>query len=100
MEIFFPDKQKLKNYSFKNKLNTMKKSLLTLATAIVLICTIITQAQAQDDELKVRFGVKGGVNFSNLYTKDVDQNNMLVGFNLGLFAKLPIASFLAGIYAI
>ena len=73
----------------------MKKSFLTLATAIILICTTITQAQAQDDELKVRFGVKGGVNFSNLYTKDVDQNNMLVGFNLGVFAKLPIASFLA-----
>ncbi len=73
----------------------MKKLFLTLTTAFVLICTTLTQAKAQDDELKARFGIKGGVNFSNLYTKDVDENNVLTGFNLGVFAKLPIASFLA-----
>ena len=73
----------------------MKKLFFTFATAIVLTCTAHTQAQAQDDELKARFGVRGGVNFSNLYTKNVDENNVLTGFNVGVFAKLPVASFLA-----
>ncbi len=73
----------------------MKKLFITLTTAVVLMCTTLTQAQAQGDELKPRFGVRGGVNFSNLYTKDVDQNNMLTGFNLGVFAKLPVTNFLA-----
>ncbi len=73
----------------------MKKLFITLTAAVALMCTTLTQAQAQDDELKPRFGIKGGVNFSNLYTKDVDDNNVLTGFNLGVFAKLPVASFLA-----
>ncbi len=53
----------------------------------------LTNANAQENVSKI--GVKGGVNFSNLYTEDVDDNNMLTGFNVGLFAKLPIANYLA-----
>jgi hypothetical protein len=33
--------------------------------------------QAQEDATK--FGIKGGVNFSNFYTDDVDDNNVLTG---------------------
>ena len=73
----------------------MKNLFLTFTAAAALICMTFSQAQAQDDELKVRLGVKGGVNFSNLYTENVDENNALVGFNLGVFAKLPITNFLA-----
>jgi hypothetical protein len=53
----------------------------------------LTNANAQENVSK--FGVKGGVNFSNLYTEDVDDNNMLTGFNVGFFAKLPIANNIA-----
>jgi hypothetical protein len=53
----------------------------------------LTNANAQENVSK--FGVKGGVNFSNLYTDDVDDNNMLTGFNVGFFAKLPIANNIA-----
>ena len=42
-----------------------------------------------------KIGIKGGVNFSNLYTEDVDDNNVLTGFNVGLFAKLPITEMFA-----
>jgi hypothetical protein len=41
--------------------------------------------QAQEDATK--FGIKGGVNFSNFYTDDVDDNNVLTGFNVGLLLK-------------
>jgi hypothetical protein len=37
-------------------------------------------------------GVKGGVNFSNMYVEDVDDENMLVGFNIGLYANMPVSS--------
>jgi len=43
----------------------------------------------------VKFGVKGGVNFSNMYTDDVDDENVLTGFNVGLFAKVPVTSFVS-----
>lgn len=70
----------------------MKKIFLTLTATLVTLCMSLSQAQAQDDELKPRFGIKAGANLSNLYTKDVDDNNMLAGFNAGVFAKLPVTS--------
>jgi hypothetical protein len=36
------------------------------------------------------YGIKGGVHFSNLYTRDVENTNMRRGFNFGLFARLPL----------
>ena len=52
-------------------------------------------SQSLNDDTNLKFGVKGGVNFSNLYTDNVDENNVLTGFNAGLFAKLPITESLA-----
>jgi hypothetical protein len=69
----------------------MKKTKLIIALALML--GTLQLANAQDG--KFRFGVKGGVNFSNLYTDNVDDEHVLVGFNAGLFAKLPITKFLA-----
>nr|WP_229684224.1 porin family protein [Flavobacterium limi] len=39
------------------------------------------------------FGIKGGVNMSNLYSDsdDIDDENALWGFNAGVFAAFPIA---------
>lgn len=45
-------------------------------------------ANAQNTQI----GVKGGVNLSNFYVDEVQDNNMKVGLNLGLFAKLPVTS--------
>lgn len=42
-----------------------------------------------------QIGVKGGVNFSNLYTEDVDDNNVLTSFNAGLYATIPLTNFIA-----
>lgn len=41
------------------------------------------------------FGVKGGANFTNLITGDVNDNNLLTSFNVGVFALLPITGFIA-----
>ncbi|MEO8234131.1 MAG: porin family protein [Flavobacterium sp.] len=70
----------------------MKNSKIMIA--IVLLVSISQIALAQDNS-KLKFGFKGGVNFSNLYTEDVDDNNVLTGFNFGVFAKLPITQSFA-----
>jgi hypothetical protein len=52
---------------------------------------------AQDNNVNTEFGVKGGFNMSNLYNSgdDVDDNNILYGFNAGVYATLPISDFIA-----
>jgi len=43
----------------------------------------------------MQFGVRGGLNLSNLYTSDAKSSDMIVGFNLGVFDKLPVTNFFA-----
>jgi Outer membrane protein beta-barrel domain len=73
----------------------MKNLKIILATLLLIGMSQFTSAQDTSDSSKLKFGFKGGVNFANLYTQDVESNNVLIGFNAGLFAKLPITSFLA-----
>lgn len=72
----------------------MKKLKSILALALLTSFSQVAFSQTTDSA-KLKFGVKGGVNFSNLYTEDVDDNNVLAGFNLGLFARLPITQTFA-----
>lgn len=71
----------------------MKKSILSFTTAIALFTSI--QASAQVNKSGPHFGVKGGLNLSTLFTDDIEDKNTLVGYNAGVFAKIPINSFLA-----
>lgn len=67
---------------------------LKKALAVVLLTIgVTTTIQAQESGASI--GIKGGINMSNLYTKDVDDENVLAGFNVGLFAELPITSSLS-----
>jgi len=52
---------------------------------------------AHDTNVTTEFGVKGGFNMSNLYNSgdDVDDNNVLYGFNAGVYATLPISDMVA-----
>jgi hypothetical protein len=50
-----------------------------------------TNSNAQSSNV-TKFGVKGGVNFSNLYTDNADDENVLTGFNIGLYAKVPVTN--------
>lgn len=71
----------------------MKNSKKLIFASLALSFMTFTSVQAQENVAK--FGVKGGVNFSNFYTDNVDDNNVLTGFNVGLFAKMPIAENIA-----
>lgn len=73
----------------------MKKLNLLGFAMFLAICLSITTTQAQDGKTTPSIGFKGGLNFSNLYTDNVDDNNVLTGFNAGLYAKLPITKSIA-----
>ncbi|WP_291119923.1 porin family protein [Flavobacterium sp. UBA6135] len=60
---------------------------------IILLSSAFATSNAQTNDSSTSgasFGFKGGVNFSNLYTDDVDDNNVLTGFNAGIFISLPL----------
>jgi hypothetical protein len=71
----------------------MKNSKKLIFASLVLSFMSFTAVQAQ--EKTASFGFKGGLNFSNLYTDNVDDNNVLTGFNAGLYAKFPISNNIA-----
>jgi hypothetical protein len=78
----------------------MKKTTsIKWVSSIVLLLFLSTQClkvKAQTTEsflgfLNATFGVKGGINLSNLYVQNVSDENAKIGFQVGLFAKAPIA---------
>jgi len=69
----------------------MKKLFAVLVFGLG-IATVPAFAQEQN---VTRVGVKGGANFSNFRVDDVGDNNVKVGLNLGLFAKLPVSNAVA-----
>ena len=68
-------------------------SLLVAACAFCIFQTATAQQQqtATESSLSPKFGIKGGLNLSNLYVDDVQDENMKASFNLGLYAKIPLA---------
>ncbi len=77
------------------KLQTMKRihygSVILFTLLLLNIQSINAQTSSEYGILNTSFGVKGGVNLSNLYVKDVTDENTKVGFQAGLFAKVPVA---------
>lgn len=73
----------------------MKRSFISIAISLMLVCTLYAPLQAQVNKDIPRVGIKGGVNFSALYTKDSYDEKMLTGFNIGLFSKVPITQHVA-----
>ncbi|WP_125722591.1 porin family protein [Flavobacterium ustbae] len=59
----------------------MKKIILS---AIALMAFAFSNAQ------ETRFGVKGGLNISNVVGGDVEDNNSLIGFHVGGFAEIHV----------
>lgn len=64
----------------------MKKliSNLSLLLCAGMIAAVVVNAQAQN----TRVGLKGGLNLSNLYVNDVDDENARIGWHGGLYAQL------------
>ncbi len=72
----------------------MKHAIVLFIISALFVCATATSAEAQKTNSQT-FGIKGGINFSNLYVKDGGDNKMLTGFNVGLFAKLPVSTIFA-----
>jgi hypothetical protein len=68
------------------------KNLFAVILVALGLATVPAFAQEQN---VTRIGVKGGANFSNFRVDDVGDNNVKVGLNLGLFAKLPVSEAVA-----
>ena len=72
----------------------MKNQIKFLA-AIAATTLSLTNSQAQTNSGEPQFGIKGGVNFSNIYSTDVDDNNVLTSFNAGVYAAFPVGDILS-----
>jgi len=64
--------------------NTTPLTLHLLALGLLASVTSASLAQGPS------FGIKGGLNLSNLYSTEVDENNMRAGFNVGVFGRTNI----------
>lgn len=63
----------------------MKKTFLLLVIAIV---GVSASSNAQE---YWNFGVKGGVNFTNMTSDGFEDNNSRTGFHLGVLAEIPVS---------
>ena len=72
----------------------MKNQIKFLA-AVAVATLSLTNVQAQTNSGESQFGIKGGVNFSNIYSTDVDDNNVLTSFNAGVYATFPVGDILS-----
>ena len=77
----------------------MKKLLVKCGVVLVaiMLCSAVTvlgqeQQTASETSLSPKLGIKGGINLSNMFVEDVSDENMKVGINLGVFAKLPLST--------
>ena len=63
-----------------------------LGVALFLATNVFAQEQQTSAEsgLKAKFGIKGGLNLTTLYSSDVSSNHWKAGFDAGVFAKLPV----------
>lgn len=64
---------------------------ILLIVALFFISSSIISVKAQSP----RAGIKGGINLSNFYIDDIDDQNMRIGYHAGIYGQLPITSFLA-----
>ena len=69
-----------------------KRKAILLAMLVSVSSVAMSQSTTTKKDLVTTFGVKGGANLSNLYVKDVNDENSKLGFQVGLFAKAPITS--------
>ena len=80
----------IRNHKIKN----FMKSQIKLLAAIAFTGFTFTSIKAQHSD-ETQFGIKGGVNFSNIYDTEVDDNNVLTSFNAGVYASFPVGDILS-----
>lgn len=74
------------------------KRTITLMTGVLLLMLMANiksfsqeQQTMTETGLVGKFGIKGGLNFSNMYINNVGDEKMKLGWHAGLFAKFPIS---------
>ncbi|MDA6070036.1 PorT family protein [Flavobacterium sp. AC] len=73
----------------------MKMQSNFLCALTLFLTASFGMLHAQDNNVNTEFGIKGGFNMSNLYQSNADDNNVLYGFNAGVYATLPISDYIA-----
>jgi hypothetical protein len=74
--------------------NKMKNPARSSVNAFLILCVALMSTisiHAQQTTRRPIVGIKGGINFANLYVSDVKDENLKIGANAGFYAKLPIA---------
>ena len=77
----------------KTKTTKAQKFALLLVTATLVIFSSLKAQQQQTSEesaLSTKFGIKGGLNLTNLHSDNFSDDHLKAGFNLGVFSKIPI----------
>lgn len=72
----------------------MKKKIL-IAICLLGLTSVNAQEETSSKSSNATFGFKGGANFTNLYVDEVDDTNMLISFNAGMFVELPLTQGIA-----
>jgi hypothetical protein len=65
----------------------VKNKIILMLLCTALIGSVTVQTASAQVNTK-RAGIKGGLNASNLYVDDVDDENARLGFNIGLYGEL------------
>lgn len=71
------------------------KKLMSVSFVAAALFFISNTAFAQDNDTQVRFGIKGGVNLTNLYVEDVNDEKAKLGLHGGFWMKAPLGEFFA-----
>lgn len=70
-----------------DKLNKQQKTVIR--TIVLLMCGMILPISLIAQDLS--WGVKGGVNFSNLFIDQATEESARTGFHAGVYTKVPVA---------
>ena len=69
-----------------------KFALLFITGMLVIFSTVYSQEQqtSAESSMHAKFGIKGGLNLTNLYSDNFSDNHLKAGFNAGVFSKIPV----------
>lgn len=59
---------------------------------VIIITTCVLSSIFAQDGKNAKFGIKGGLNVSNIYGKNIDGNDAKSGFHLGIFIECPLSN--------
>ena len=58
----------------------------------ILIAGVLAFTKASSQAPKTEVGIRGGLNLSSMSVEDADDNNILPGFQAGVYSKIPLGN--------